>query len=57
MEIVTVAGVAVICLFDCFPKLFHGEYFENQRWMDKEKHAEVIWRKALVGDGLYPRKV
>jgi hypothetical protein len=21
-----------------------------------EKHAEVIWSKALVGDGSYPRK-
>jgi hypothetical protein len=35
-----------------------GYYFEKQRWKDKEeKHAEVIWRKALAGDGLYPRKV
>jgi hypothetical protein len=25
--------------------------------MDEEKHAEVIWRKAMVGDGSYPRKV
>jgi len=34
-----------------------GYYFEKQRWKDKEKHAEVMWRKALAGDGLYPRKV
>jgi hypothetical protein len=46
-------GVCLIAFQSCFV----GYGFEKQQWMDKENHTEVIWRKALVGDGSYPKKV
>jgi hypothetical protein len=34
-----------------------GTLLRSSDGRDKEKHAEVIWRKALGGDGSYPRRV